>query len=73
MSRATVVMFALTIAISIALCLRAGWPFLAIGLLSILFGLLYTAGRYSLGYLGLIRQGRTNSHRIFLDFPSGAE
>ncbi len=53
MSRAAVVMFALTIAISIALCLRAGWPFLVIGLLSILFGLLYTAGPYSLAYLGL--------------------
>jgi len=32
---------------------RGGWPILIIGLLSILFGILYTAGRYSLAYLGL--------------------
>ena len=32
---------------------RGGWPFIVVGLLSILCGLLYTAGPYPLGYLGL--------------------
>lgn len=32
---------------------RAGWPVVVIGLVSIACGVLYTAGRYSLAYLGL--------------------
>ncbi len=32
---------------------RGGWPIAAIGILSILSGLLYTGGPYPLGYLGL--------------------
>ncbi len=32
---------------------RGGWPILVIGLLSILFGILYTAGPFPLGYHGL--------------------
>jgi 1,4-dihydroxy-2-naphthoate octaprenyltransferase len=32
---------------------RGGWPILLIGLFSILFSLLYTAGPYPLAYLGL--------------------
>jgi 1,4-dihydroxy-2-naphthoate octaprenyltransferase len=32
---------------------RGGWPFLVIGLLSILFGVLYTGGPYPLGYIGV--------------------
>ncbi|MCR4337047.1 MAG: 1,4-dihydroxy-2-naphthoate polyprenyltransferase [Candidatus Omnitrophica bacterium] len=35
------------------LVLRAGWPIAIIGILSIAFGLLYTAGPFSLAYLGL--------------------
>lgn len=50
---ATVLMFAITVGVTSYLYLRAGWPFLLIGGLSILFGVLYTAGRYSLAYLGL--------------------
>ncbi len=32
---------------------RGGWPFIAIGMLSIVSGILYTAGPYPLGYTGL--------------------
>jgi 1,4-dihydroxy-2-naphthoate octaprenyltransferase len=32
---------------------RGGWPFIVIGVLSILSGVLYTAGPYPLGYIGL--------------------
>ena len=50
---ATVLMFSITAAASFALFLRAGWPFLLLGVISILFGVLYTAGRFSLAYLGI--------------------
>ena len=50
---ATVLMFAIAVVVTTYLYLRADWPFLLIGALSILFGVLYTAGRYSLAYLGL--------------------
>ncbi|MFM8982284.1 MAG: 1,4-dihydroxy-2-naphthoate octaprenyltransferase, partial [Spartobacteria bacterium] len=48
-----IVIFLLATAAGIFLTLRAGWPVLAIGLASIFFGILYTAGPYSLAYLGL--------------------
>ena len=48
-----VVMFSLALLVSIYLYARAGWVFLLIGSLAVLFGVLYTAGRYSLAYLGL--------------------
>ena len=51
--RATVVAFGLAVAAGLYLIVRGGWPVLAIGVLSILFGVLYTAGRYSLAYLGI--------------------
>ena len=35
------------------LALRAGWPVVAIGMASILFAVLYTAGPFSFAYLGL--------------------
>lgn len=53
MRRATVLVFALAVVAGLYLMLRGGWPVVLIGLFSILFGVLYTAGRYSLAYLGL--------------------
>jgi 1,4-dihydroxy-2-naphthoate octaprenyltransferase len=53
MRRATVLVFALAVGAGLYLMGRGGWPIVAIGFLSILFGVLYTAGRYSLAYLGL--------------------
>lgn len=51
--RAAFIAFALAFAAGVYLIVRGGWPVLLIGVLSILFGVLYTAGRYSLAYLGL--------------------
>jgi 1,4-dihydroxy-2-naphthoate octaprenyltransferase len=45
--------FLLASAAGVFLTLRAGWPVVAIGLASIFFGILYTAGPFSLAYLGL--------------------
>lgn len=53
MLNASILMFGMTCLITAYLWSRAGWPFLLIGTLSILFGVLYTAGRNSLAYLGL--------------------
>ncbi len=50
---ATVLMFTITGLASWLLYLRAGWPFLVLGVFSISFGVLYTAGRFSLAYLGI--------------------
>lgn len=50
---ATALVFGLAIVVGIYLVYRGGWPIVAIGLLSILFGVLYTAGPYPLGYNGL--------------------
>ena len=53
MKRATVLVFGLAVLAGIYLIWRGGWPVLIIGILSILFGILYTAGPYPLGYNGL--------------------
>lgn len=53
MRRATMLAFALAFGAGLYLIARGGWPILLIGVLSILFGILYTAGRYSLAYLGI--------------------
>lgn len=53
MLMATFLMFALLAVICIYLVSRAGWPIVAIGVLSALFGVMYTAGRYALAYLGI--------------------
>jgi 1,4-dihydroxy-2-naphthoate polyprenyltransferase len=53
MRRATVLAFGLAVLSGIYLMVRGGFPIVAIGVLSILFGILYTAGRHSLAYLGI--------------------
>ncbi len=45
--------FALAALVSLYLVWRGGWPVVAIGVFSIAAGILYTAGRHALGYLGL--------------------
>lgn len=45
--------FGLAVVFGVPLILHAGWPILAIGLLSILSGWAYTSGPYPLGYNGL--------------------
>lgn len=52
MRNATIVVFTLALLAGIYLVWRGGWPIVFIGLLSILFGMLYTAGPYPLGYNG---------------------
>ena len=53
MKRAIVIAFGLAFLAGIYLVFRAGWPIVVIGLLSILMGVLYTAGPFSLSYTGL--------------------
>ena len=50
---AATLVFSLAFLSGLYLVWRGGWPILLVGMLSILFGILYTAGRYSLAYLGL--------------------
>ena len=50
---ATIIAFGLAVAAGAYLMIRGGWPIVTIGVLSILSGLLYTAGRYALAYIGL--------------------
>ena len=50
---ATILVFGLAVACSAYLIFRGGWPVVLIGVFSILSGVLYTAGPYPLGYLGL--------------------
>ncbi|MCX6580860.1 MAG: 1,4-dihydroxy-2-naphthoate polyprenyltransferase [Candidatus Aminicenantes bacterium] len=47
------VVFFLTVLVSLYLVYRGGWPVVIIGTFSILSGVLYTAGPFPLGYLGL--------------------
>jgi len=53
MKRATAIVFGLAMLAGLYLVSRGGIPILLIGLFSILFGVLYTAGPYPLGYHGL--------------------
>ncbi len=45
--------FGLAILLGLYLVVRGGWPILVIGVLAVLMGFLYTAGRWSLAYTGL--------------------
>ncbi len=53
MRLATIIVFALALCDGIYLVTRGGLPIVIIGIASILCGVLYTAGRYPLGYVGL--------------------
>lgn len=53
MLAATVLVFALAFVPGAYLVYRGGWPILAIGLVSVACGVLYTGGPKPLGYLGL--------------------
>jgi 1,4-dihydroxy-2-naphthoate octaprenyltransferase len=53
MRRAACITFAIAIALGAILVARAGTPILIIGLLSVAFGALYTAGPHPLAYIGL--------------------
>lgn len=49
----TIGAFSIAFLIGIFLVYRAGMPIVVIGLSSILFGVLYTGGKYPIGYIGL--------------------
>ena len=51
--KAYILLFILAFIFGLYLVWIGGWPILLIGLLSILFGILYTAGPFPLGYNGL--------------------
>ncbi len=53
MKRAFILTFALAVLAGLYLIYRGGWPILAIGIFSIIFGILYTGGPFPLGYYGL--------------------
>ncbi|MDZ7680580.1 MAG: 1,4-dihydroxy-2-naphthoate octaprenyltransferase [Fodinibius sp.] len=53
MRNATIITMGLAFLLGLYLVWHAGWVILAIGLASLLFGLLYTGGPYPLGYNGL--------------------
>ena len=53
MLAATILVFSVAALVCVYLAWRAGWPLVVIGALSILLGVLYTAGRRSLAYMGL--------------------
>jgi len=53
MKRAYIITMALALLSGLHLVYYSGWPILIIGLLSIFFGVIYTAGPYPLAYVGL--------------------
>jgi 1,4-dihydroxy-2-naphthoate polyprenyltransferase len=48
-----VVFFGVAVLAGVFLVMRAGWPVVAIGVASIAFGILYTAGPFPIAYVGL--------------------
>ena len=50
---ATILAFTIAAFASGYLTIRAGWPIAVLAVFSVLFGVFYTAGRYSLAYLGI--------------------
>ena len=53
MRLAYMIAFALSLVPGAYIIYRGGWPYLVIGLISIVCGILYTGGPFPLGYLGL--------------------
>ncbi len=53
MKRATILVFGLALLTGVYLVVRGGWPIAVIGLTSILWGVLYTAGPKPIAYIGL--------------------
>lgn len=53
MKIAFIITFSIAFLIGLYLIFRGGWPVLFIGIFAIMFGVLYTAGPYPLGYNGL--------------------
>ncbi len=53
MKAAFIISFAVAIVLGAWLIQRGGWPIAVIGIFAILSGILYTAGPYPLGYIGL--------------------
>ncbi len=53
MKKAFVLVFTLAFVLGLYLIWRGGWPVLLVGVLSILFAILYTGGPVPLGYIGL--------------------
>ena len=52
MKMAAFTMFGLAFILGLYLIWYGGWPILVIGVLSIIFGIMYTAGPYALAYIG---------------------
>jgi 1,4-dihydroxy-2-naphthoate octaprenyltransferase len=53
MRRAFVIAFTLALLPGAYIIWRGGWPFLVVGVVSIICGILYTGGPFPLGYIGL--------------------
>jgi 1,4-dihydroxy-2-naphthoate octaprenyltransferase len=53
MKRAAYGAFGGAVAVGLYLIVRGGWPIAVVGLVSVVSGILYTAGRYALAYVGL--------------------